>query len=150
MIFHDQSIDIYGSITTFEKEHILSSSQAVKRLSDQISEFIKEYYSFFTAYDYIKIYYDNGQTEVKKMLSKVFNAELQNVKVIKIIPTNYMLAQAADLVCTLKLTALKLESKALSSSEILVFDNERTLKKQYLNRLGYFSLQAIHIPAKNV
>ena len=72
----------------------------------------------------VKIYYDNGQVEVTRVLSSVFNALLENVEFRKVIPSQYRLFQVADLICTLKLTELKLE-KAF-------FEDERTLKKNYL------------------
>ena len=40
--------------------------------------------------------------------------------------------QLADLICTLKLTELKMDKHILSRSEIYIFKDERTLKKNYL------------------
>lgn len=118
-----------------EKRQATSPKQALNRLKYQISSFLKEYYQFFSKYDTVKIYYDNGQNEVKRMLSEVFLKELKKVEFVKIIPADYKLSQAADLVCTLTLTALKLSAKKLSASELLIFDDERSFKKQYLKRL---------------
>lgn len=47
-------------------------------------------------------------------------------------PTLYRLFQVADLICTLKLTELKMERKMLSPSEELFFEDERILKKNYI------------------
>ncbi|MBQ6464608.1 MAG: hypothetical protein IJJ59_14870 [Pseudobutyrivibrio sp.] len=41
----------------------------------------------------------------------------------------------ADLVCTLKLTELKMESHILSKSETYFFKDIRTFKKNYLKAL---------------
>ena len=87
---------------------------------------------FFCSFDVVKIYYDNGQVEVTRVLSSVFNALLENVEFRKVIPSQYRLFQVADLICTLKLTELKLANHALSKSEKIFFENERTLKKNYL------------------
>ena len=86
----------------------------------------------FCSFDVVKIYYDNGQVEVTRVLSSVFNALLENVEFRKVIPSQYRLFQVADLICTLKLTELKLENHALSKSEKTFFGDERTLKKNYL------------------
>ena len=87
---------------------------------------------FFCSFDVVKIYYDNGQVEVTRVLSSVFNALLENVEFRKVIPSQYRLFQVADLICTLQLLALKRERKELSNSELLLFHNERELNKQFI------------------
>lgn len=74
--------------------------------------------------------------EVTRILSSVFNALLENVEFRKVIPADYRLFQVADLICTLKLTELKMENHLLSKSEIYFFNDERTLKKNYLKPLS--------------
>jgi hypothetical protein len=82
------------------------------------------------------VYYDNGQVEVTRILSSVFNALLENVEFRKVMPSDYRLFQVADLICTLKLTELKMENHQLSKSEVFFFNDERTLKKNYLKPLS--------------
>ena len=72
--------------------------------------------------------------EVTRILSSVFNALLENVEFRKVIPADYRLFQVADLICTLKLTELKMENHLLSKSEIYFFNDERTLKKNFFTR----------------
>lgn len=84
----------------------------------------------------LRYIYDNGQVEVTRILSSVFNALLENVEFRKVIPADYRLFQVADLICTLKLTELKMENHLLSKSEIYFFNDERTLKKNYLKPLS--------------
>ncbi|WP_303165935.1 hypothetical protein [Phascolarctobacterium sp.] len=90
----------------------------------------------FLHFDNVKIYYDNGQVEVNKILSSVFNALLPKVEFRKVVPSQYKLFQVADLLCTMYLIQLKLESNFLSRSEIYFFGNERDLKKNYLKPLS--------------
>ena len=104
-------------------------------LSKQLADFIRQYESFFNGYDTVKVYYDNGQTEVTKILVSVFTTLLSNVVFIKVIPSEYRLFQVADLICTLKLTELKLDKKTLSKSEQYFFQDERTFRKNYLKPL---------------
>lgn len=54
-------------------------------------------YVFFCGFDLVKIYYDNGQVEVTRILSSVFNALLENVEFQKVIPADYRLFQVAKL-----------------------------------------------------
>ena len=115
-----------------EKKHIKDSVDAVDKLSKQIAEFIQGNLEVFTKYDQIKIYYDNGQAEVTKIILSVFNSLLVNVDVRKAIPSDYKLFQAADLACTFRLLHLKYDNKTLSKSELTFFGTERRLKKNFL------------------
>ena len=91
---------------------------------------------FFCSFDSVKVYYDNGQVEVTRILSSVFNALLENVEFRRVLPADYRLFQVADLICTLKLAELKLKNHLLSKSELYFFGDERTLKKNYLKPLA--------------
>ncbi len=125
-------INISYKTIYIEKKHITDSVEAIGKLSKQLSSIIRENIDLFCSFDVVKIYYDNGQVEVTRVLSSVFNALLENVEFRKVIPSQYRLFQVADLICTLKLTELKLENHTLSKSEKTFFENERTLKKNYL------------------
>jgi hypothetical protein len=84
----------------------------------------------------VKIYYDNGQVEVSRILSSVFNVLLDNVEFRRVLPSEYRLFQVADLICTIKLAELKLEKHILSKSEKYFFEDVRTLKKNYLKPIS--------------
>ena len=113
-----------------EKKHIQDTIEATGKLSKQLATFIRDNYEFFCSYDTVKIYYDIGQIEVTRILSSVFNALLENVEFRKLLPADYRLFQVADLICTLKLTELKMTNHLLSKSEIYFFNDQRTLKKK--------------------
>ena len=115
-----------------EKKHVEDSVEMTGKLSKLISIFIKDNMEYFLDYNSIKIYYDNGQVEVTRILSSVFNALLDNVEFKRVIPSDYRLFQVADLICTLKLIELKRNNNILSKSEKLFFVDDRTLKKNYL------------------
>lgn len=123
-----------------EKKHISDSVEVAGKLGKLISRFLRDYYSYFLTFDVVKVYYDNGQVELNRILSSVFNSMLDNVEFRKVLPKDYRLFQVADLTCTLKLTELKLQNHSLSKSEMNFFDNERTLKKNYLKPISSKSL----------
>ena len=83
----------------------------------------------------MNFYYDNGQAEVSKLLSTVFNALLPSVLIKRVIPSDYRLFQVADFICTMELVNLKLQAGALSHSELEFFGTVRDLKKNYLKVL---------------
>lgn len=129
-------LDIQFKSIYIEKKHIEDSVEATGKLSKKLALFIRENYTFFCNFDMVKIYYDNGQVEITRILSSVFNALLENVEFRKVIPADYRLFQVADFICTLKLTELKMEKHRLSKSELSFFGDERTLKKNYLKPLA--------------
>jgi hypothetical protein len=70
----------------------------------------------------------------------VFNAHLSTVEVRNVVPSDYSLFQAADLVCTLSLLQTKVSNSGLSSSERDFFSTpndsaERALAKGYFKTL---------------
>jgi hypothetical protein len=89
----------------------------------------------FMQYERIVVYYDYGQMELTKILVSVFNTILNNVEYRKVIPANYKLFQAADMLCTLELLSIKAERRTLSKSELLFFSSERDLHKSYLKAI---------------
>ena len=132
MISFVRQTDIRYKCFYIEKRHVEDVVDATGKLSKQISEFIRNHLKEFLSYDDVKIYYDNGQVEVSKILSSVFNALLPNPIFRKVMPKDYKLFQVADLFCTLELVRLKMMHNNLSRSDKIFFGNIRDLKKNYL------------------
>ena len=130
-----RKINVKYACVSIEKMHIEDSVEASGKLSKQISEFIRTHYDEFLSYDVVKVYYDNGQIEVTKILSSVFNALLNNVEFKKVRPSDYKLFQVADVICTFEQLQLKLGKRELSRSEKMFFGNMKHIKKNYLNVL---------------
>ena len=135
MIAFIRQIDIRYKCFYIDKKHISDVVEASGKLSKLISQFIRDNYNEILGYDDVKIYYDNGQVEVRKILSSVFNALLPNPVFKKVLPKEYKLFQVADLLCTLKLVELKMNNNMFSKSEEIFFGNMRDLKKNYLKPL---------------
>lgn len=133
-------IDVKCESFYIEKKNIEDSIVASGELSKIIARFIKEHYEFFLSFDSVKVYYDNGQVEVNRILAAVFSTLLDNVEFRKVIPSDYRLFQVADLVCTLKLIELKLGKHALSKSEEKFFESARILKKNYIKPINSMTL----------
>ena len=131
-----RSIDIRYKCFFIEKKHIGDVVEATGKLSKQISQFIRNHYDDFLSFDDVKLYYDNGQVEVSKLLASVFNALLQNPVFRKVLPSDYKLFQVADFICTMELVKLKLENNQFSKSEMNFFGNIRDLKQNYLKHLN--------------
>lgn len=115
-----------------EKKHMSDSLGLTVALSKQLSAFIREEYDFFSGFDRIVVYYDNGQVELNKLLASVFSAMLPQAEFRKVMPTDYRLFQVADLFCTLELVCLKDDHGIMSKSENDFFGSMRDMKKNYL------------------
>ena len=79
MIAFIRQINIQYKCFYIDKKHIDDVVEASGKLSKQISQFIKDHYDDFLSFDDVKIYYDNGQVEVRigkakiPILSQVLN-----------------------------------------------------------------------------
>ena len=68
----------------------------------------------------------------------MFTVLLPDVEIKRVVPSDYRLFQAADMICSMELIRLKVEASAVSASELEFFGNVRDLKKNYLNSLDIY------------
>ena len=99
------------------------------KLSREISIQIRNNYEYFNSFDNIIVYYDNGQNELTKILTSVFNALFTNVEFRRVKPSDYKLFQVADLICTWELLALKADDKSFTKSENEMFGSSKEFMK---------------------
>lgn len=109
--------------------------QMKAKLSKAILMELNRNFEYFNSFDKIIIYYDNGQNELTKILTSVFNILFSNVEFRKVSPSEYKLFQAADMICTLELLALKAEHNQFTKSEREFFTSERDFKKCRLKEI---------------
>ena len=126
-------IDIKCKTFYVEKKNLntTDNNTIVASLTKQLARFINEYLNYFLSFDVVKVYYDNGQLPIVRILTSVFKMLLTNVRFIKVIPSDYRLFQLTDLLCTIELTKLKVDNKLMSKSEKLFFGDIKTFEKNY-------------------
>nr|APO32159.1 Protein of unknown function (DUF3800) [uncultured bacterium] len=85
----------------------------------------------------IKVYYDNGQQIVANALKTSISYALSKEAVVyrDAQPKDYRLEQAADLMCTVELTALKFDKGTETATDRKIFKNRRDFRKNYLKIL---------------
>lgn len=132
--------DVSHHSWVFSKREMPDTDRLVSLMARELGSLIRSKYEYFSAWDRIVIYYDNGQKEITNLVNSVFNAHLANVEVRKVVPSDYSLFQAADLCCTLTLLRTKIETVGLSRSERDFFSTsaasaERALKKGYFKTM---------------
>ena len=119
----------------FMKKEYKDVLQLEAKIAREIATFIRSNFEFFKNYDKVILYYDNGQHELNRILNTVLATEIMNYEVRKVLPKDYRLFQAADLVCTLELLKKKMETGELTKSETLIFHSKKDLKKDFLKRI---------------
>lgn len=104
-------------------------------ISRELGEFLHARSAYFRAFDEVIVYYDNGQAELTRILNAVMNAYFLKVEFRRMLPADYRLFQAADLICTLELLRAKEADSALTRSDLYFFGSARKLRKDYLKSL---------------
>jgi hypothetical protein len=124
----------------FNKREVGDIDRLVSLMSRDMGALIRNNMAYFSSWDRIVIYYDNGQKELTNIVNSAFNSQLSNVEVRKVVPSDYSLFQATDLCCTLELLRAKINSIGLSSAERDFFATERRSAEQALKRLYFKTL----------
>ena len=103
------------------------------RLARELSLFMRDNMEYFTSFDRVIVYYDNGQAMITNLINAVFGAVFFDVEFRKVRPSEYRLFQTADLLCTLELLrAIVKKPVKLTRSEEIFFESRRRLIKDYL------------------
>ena len=68
----------------FSKREPGDTDRLVSAMSRELGELIRSSYEFFSSWERIVIYYDNGQKEITNLVNSVFNAHL-SVEVLSLI-----------------------------------------------------------------
>lgn len=132
-LFHFfRKLDIKYAYAKIKKQECPDVVTLTEKLSKEIANVIRLYESFWNSFERIIVYYDNGQVELTKILTSVFNTLYTHVEFRKVKPVDYKLFQVADLVCTMELLHEKAVSNSFTNSELEFFGNVRDFKKNYL------------------
>lgn len=106
------------------------------QLSKQIKSFVSKNYDYFSSFDKVNVYYDNGQTELNLVLNTILSMLLNNVEFRKASPGEYRLLQLADFICSIELLSLKQQENRLSKSESSFFYKPQELKKSFIKTIA--------------
>jgi uncharacterized protein YdhG (YjbR/CyaY superfamily) len=130
-----RTADITYHTIIVAKKNLVADTDLTARIAKQLMRFLNDNLEAFMEYDPVVVYYDYGQPELTNIVLSAFHSTLNNTKVRKATPADYILLQAADMLCTLELFALKADSKSLSKSETAFFLSERNFRKAYLKAI---------------
>ena len=122
----------------FVKKHFTDSNAVLHDiLLREIVSFLVVRSDIFEPFDVIKVYYDNGQAQMKRVLAEAFALYSSKVQFPPdVVPARYRLFQAADLICALELAALKIDTgSGLSQSENAFFGGPHKFKRNVLKQI---------------
>lgn len=107
------------------------------RIKRDIVNLIFDNLDYLQRFDKVKVYYDDGQYVVTKALHDAVEYALSTNAIMykNSGPKDYRLAQTADLICTLELTALKFEAKEATKTDNRFFGAYGSFKKNYLKKI---------------
>ena len=110
----------------------------MSKLEQQMRDFIEATRSITDGFSKVKVYYDCGQKFITHLLHRGFEElKIPDVEFAQSVkPYRYKLFQVADLICTLRLLELKLETEGrLSPSEYSFFGGVKPFKRNVLRRI---------------
>ena len=117
------------------KKHIDNNIKQAEVIRNDLQAELLKHKVFWEQFDRIIIYYDNGQTELTKIIYSVFFSRFTNVEMRRVKPADYKLFQVADLCCTIELIHEKEKHNEMTRSEMDFFNGRQNFKKDYYKKL---------------
>ncbi len=124
-------------VLAYRKDRYKSTDALVRTMKRDLTEFLFDNLDKFAEFDLVKIYYDDGQPLITRILHAAFEYALFKSAVMyrEAHPTEYRMFQIADFVCGIELIALKYESHEETSTDRRFFGQWRDFRKNYLRKL---------------
>lgn len=121
----------------YKRQELPTATTFKNRLSKDLKSLLETNLKFFQQYERVKVYYDNGQSTITNTLDEQFKKTLSKQALMRriISPTDYRLAQVADFICTIELSALKYDAKEATNTDNKVFGDARTFRQNYLKQI---------------
>lgn len=122
---------------SYKKGDFSGDAALVTRMKRDVVNLVFDNLEYLQRFDKVKVYYDDGQYVVTKSLHDAIEYALASNAVMYKdgSPKDYRLAQAADLICTLELTALKFEANEHTKTDDRFFGAFGSFKKNYLKKI---------------
>ena len=124
-------------VFTYRKDRYDSMEKLVLSMKRDLTDFLFNNLEKFVEFDLIKIYYDDGQPLITRILHAAFEYALFKRAIMyrDAHPAEYRMFQIADFACGVELTALKYGCGEETPTDKRFFGLWRDLKKNYLKRL---------------
>lgn len=111
--------------------------ELVARMKRDVVNLVFDNLEYLQRFEKVKVYYDDGQQVVTQSLHDAVEYALASGAVMYKdgSPREYRLAQVADLICALELTAMKYEAGEQTKTDGRFFGSCGSFKKNYLRKI---------------
>lgn len=130
--------DISYRALLFNRKECRTLEELDNRIGRGLRSLLIENAGYFKGFERIVVYYDDGQKHLSKIVTDGFSVQLGSLDRRHIKPEDYRkyrLAQVADMVCCLELTAARIDDNLAGRNEVAFFESAREFKKAYLKPL---------------
>ena len=129
-----QKMPIAYHTFVYKRNDVGDSAKLTARMKRDLISLFFDKLDYFQSFDKVKIYYDNGQEMVAHALHGAVEYAISKESILfrKTKASDFMLAQAADLFCTLEITALKYRNKEATNTDYKMFGSARDFKTNYM------------------
>lgn len=132
-----QHLPVKYATFAYTKSEFKSIDALMARMRRDVVNLIFENIDWLQTFDKVKVYYDDGQDAITQTLHDALEYALSTNAILyrECGPHQYTLAQVADLLCTLELTALKYNSKEQTRTDTHFFGDGGSFKKNWLKKI---------------
>ena len=126
----------------YRKKEFENRPQLERKMRRDLLLFLFDNLDEFAKYDVVKLYYDDGQRLITRVLHGAFEYALGKQALIyrEAHPENYRLSQLADFVCSIEHSACKYERHEEGDTDRRFLGTARDFKKNYLRKLRRHAL----------
>lgn len=143
-----QHLPIRYRTFVYRKKAFPAMAQLESRIRRDIVNLLFEHLKYFQSFDKVKVYYDGGQPMVANALREAIGYALSKNAIVYRHggPAEYRLAQAADFICAIELTACKYENGEQTATDGRFFGTKGSFRRNYLKKVRRLSLERRHGP----
>ena len=136
-IFAEHLPIAYAAFVFEKRSRVTNTAQLTRAIEADVKGFLRSKQSYLQDFDQVKIYYDDGQSIVTKALHLAIESAISNQAAVykDASPKLYRLAQVADYLCGIELTAVKYERHLETRTDVEFFGSIRNFKKNYLKKI---------------
>ena len=118
----------------YKRSELADDRAFVTRMRRDIIMYLYDNLGYFQSFDNVKIYYDGGQAIVRQSLRSAIEYALSKEGTVfrTASPSDYRLLQAADMLCTLELTAQKYRAHEATNTDEKFFGGAGAFKNNYM------------------
>lgn len=122
----------------YRRSEVETTDAFIARFRRDLVVFFTDSLEYFQSFEQIKIYYDEGQQMVSNALHRAIEYVFSKQAAIfrPTVQSDYRLAQVADYICTLELTAIKYRTHELTQTDDKVFGSDyQAFRRNHLKHL---------------